>query len=520
MEDKNESLEKDLDMNVWKSFYPYLKPYKKDFAILMIFVISLGVIDSIFPLLNKSAVDNFINNNNIQGLGLFVVKYLIAIGGLSFTVYSFIKYSGKIESKMAYDIRKLGFEKLQTLSLDYYDEKAVGWLMSRMTSDINRLSEIISWGLLDIAWGLSLMTSITFFMFRLNVKLAIATLISIPVLLFVSKFFQRRILSAQRAVRNTNSKITAAFNEDIQGAKTTKSLAREDLNLKEFSNITTSMRDKSIKAVVNSSIYIPIVLLLGSVSTALVITIGGNDVLKGAISYGTLLAFMAYATQFFDPINQIAILFSELQTAQAATERIFDLLNEVPSIKDSEEVIEKYGDLLNPKRENWPKLKGNIEFLDVGFSYNDKEIILKNFNLKVDHGQTIALVGETGSGKSTIVNLISRFYEPTEGKILIDGRDYKSLPQNYIHENLGYVLQSPHLFNGSVRENILYGYHDASEEDILRASKLVDAHSFIEKMEHGYDSQVGEGDLFLSTGKSNLYLLQELLYEIYAVCLG
>ena len=376
--------------------------------------------------------------------------------------------------------------------------------MARMTSDITRLAETISWSLVDLAWGLSMMLAVTIAMFRLNYKLALITLSVIPFVAMVSFYFQRKILKAQREVRKLNSKITAAYNEDIQGAKTTKTLVREEINLKEFSEITTSMRDSSIRATIVSSIYLPIILTLASIGTALALNYGGKGVIFNTISFGTLVAFISYTTQFYEPIRQIAVIFAELQGAQASAERVFSLLNEEPDIVDTKEVVEKYGDLLNPKKEHWPEIKGGVEFRNVTFSYKTGETVLENFNLKVNPGETIALVGETGSGKSTIVNLFCRFYEPTSGEILIDGINYKDLPQNWIHENLGYVLQSPHLFSGTIRDNIRYGNLDATDEDIINAAKLVNAHEFIMEMEKGYDTEVGEGGGLLSTGQKQL----------------
>ncbi|MBU5425736.1 ABC transporter ATP-binding protein/permease [Tissierella pigra] len=467
-------------------------------------MIALGILDSIFPLLTKYAIDNFVEKNTIAGIKTFSIVYLAAVIALALTVYLFISKAGELEMQMAYDIRKMGFEKLQLLPLSYYDDKAVGWLMSRMTSDISRLSETISWSLVDLAWGFSMMIAVTIAMVRLNAKLALITLSVVPLIAIVSFYFQKKILQAQRGVRKINSKITAAYNEDIQGAKTTKTLVREEINLEEFQDITTSMRDKSINATIISSIYLPIVLTLGSVGTALALSNGGKSVMLNAISYGTLFAFISYTTQFFEPIRQIAVIFAELQAAQASAERVFSLLNEVPEIIDRDEVVEKYGDLLNPKKENWPDIKGSIEFRNVSFSYKTGETILENFNLKIQPGETIALVGETGSGKSTIVNLFCRFYEPTSGEILIDGINYKDMPQNWIHENLGYVLQSPHLFSGTIKDNIRYGNLNATDEDVIQASKLVDAHDFIMETEKGYEMEVGEGGGLLSTGQKQL----------------
>lgn len=493
-----------LNKSVWKDLFKYLKPYKFQFFILSLMMIGLGILDAIFPLLTKYAIDNFVEKNTITGIEKFGLVYIGLVFLLSITVFLFITLAGKLETQMAYDIRRLGFENLQMLPLSYYDDKAIGWLMARMTSDINRLSETISWSLVDLSWGFSMMIAVTIAMLRLNAKLALITLSVVPFLALVSFYFQKKILIAQREVRKINSKITAAYNEDIQGAKTTKTLVRENINLEDFSSITASMRNSSIRATVISSIYLPIVLTLGSIGTAIALSYGGRSIMLNVISYGTLAAFISYTAQFFEPIRQIAVIFAELQSAQASAERIFSLLNERPEILDSEDVVEKYGSLLNPKRETWPEIKGRVEFKDVSFSYKEGEEILKNFNLVVNPGETVALVGETGSGKSTIVNLFCRFYEPTSGQILIDNINYKDMPQNWIHENLGYVLQSPHLFSGTIEENIRYGNLDASREDIIAASKLVDAHDFIMETKLQYDTQVGEGGGLLSTGQKQL----------------
>lgn len=493
-----------LNLNIWKDFYKLIKSQKKQFILLFIVMIAVGYIDSIYPLFSKYAIDNFISKNTTEGLDKFILTFFLTFLFQAFNAFVFILLAGKIETYMSYDIRRKGFEKLQILPLSYYDEKAVGWLMARLTSDINRISETISWGIVDFSWGITMMIAIVFSMFRLNLRLALITLSVVPPLAIASFYFQRKILKSQREVRKINSQITASFNEDIQGAKTTKTLTREELNLEEFSNLTGSMKKASIRTTIISSLYIPIVIMLGSIGTALTLHFGGIELSNMAISYGTLVAFISYSAQFFDPIRQMAVILTEVQSAQASAERVFTLVNEKPDIIDRDDVVEKYGDLLNPKKDTWPDIKGKIEFRNVSFSYKNGEKVLENFNLKVKPGETIALVGETGSGKSTIVNLLCRFYEPTEGEILIDDINYKELPQNWIHENLGYVLQTPHLFSGTIKDNIRYGNPDATDEDIIEASKLVDAHDFIMKMEKGYDTLVAQGGNLLSTGEKQL----------------
>lgn len=493
-----------INFNVWKDFFQLIKSYKKQFFLLFLVMIGVGALDAVFPLFTKHVIDNFVIKGNLEGLNRFIKLFFIIIFIQAINVFLFVAMAGKIETRMSYDIRKKAFEKLQILSLSYYDEKAVGWLMARMTSDINRLSETISWGLVDFSWGITMMIAIIIAMFNLEPKLALMTLTVVPPLAIISVYFQKRILKSQREVRKINSKITAAYNEDISGAKTTKTLVREDINLQEFGLITEDMRLNSIRATIISSLYIPIVLVLGSIGTSLALNYGGKNVVIGVLSYGTLIAFISYTTQFFEPIRQLAIIFAEVQSAQASAERVFSLINELPKITDDEKIVEKYGDFFNPKIDNWPEIIGKIEFKNVSFSYKDEEKILDNFNLKVEPGETIALVGETGSGKSTIVNLLCRFYEPTSGEILIDGINYKNMPQAWVHENLGYVLQSPHLFSGTIKDNIKYGNLEATELDIIKASKLVNSHEFIIDMEKGYDTNVGEGGNLLSTGQKQL----------------
>ncbi len=493
-----------INFNVWKNFFSLLKSHKKDFLLLFVIMIAVGTLDSVFPLFSKYVIDNFVVKGTLNGLNKFILIFFTIIAIQAVNVFLFLSMGGKIETNLSYDIRKKGFEKLQILSLSYYDEKAVGWLMARMTSDINRLSETISWGMVDFAWGITMMIAVMVAMFKLNFKLALITLTVVPPLAIASAYFQKRILASQRKVRKINSKITAAYNEDISGAKTTKTLVREDINLEEFGSITEEMKVASIRATIISSLYIPIVLVLGSVGTAMALNFGGRGVAIGTISYGTLVAFLSYTMQLFEPVRQLAVIFAEVQSAQASAERVFSLINEVPAITDDEKIVEKYGDFFDPKMDKWPEIKGTIEFKDVCFSYKDGEKILENFNLKVNPGETIALVGETGSGKSTIVNLLCRFYEPTSGEILIDGINYKDMPQAWIHENLGYVLQTPHLFSGTIKDNIKYGNLDATELDIIKASKLVNSHEFIMDMEKKYDTDVGEGGNLLSTGQKQL----------------
>ena len=495
------------NINVWKEFFNLIVSQRKLFIMLLILNIIIGILDSVFPLFTQYTIDNFIVTRSLNGLKKFLLIFSIITVVQSINIYLFVALNGKMETIISYTVRKRAFENLQLQSLSFYDKKAVGWLMARLTSDINRISEIISWGFGDFSWGIAMMISVAISMLLLNFKLALVTLTVVPILAIVSTYFQKRILNAQRKVRKINSHITAQYNEGISGAKTTKILSRENINLLEFSSLTESMKAESIKAAFISSLYIPIVIVLGSVGTALVMAYGGMMVTTKAISYGTIAAFISYSMQFFEPIRQIAGILAEFQSAKASAERVFSLIKEVPNIVDRKEVVEKYGDFFNPKKDKWPKIEGKVEFRNVSFAYEDGKMVLEDFNLTVEPGETIALVGETGSGKSTIVNLLCRFYEPTKGEILIDGINYKDMPQVWIHENLGYVLQNPHLFSGTIKDNIKYGNLDATDEEIIEACKLANCHDFIMKMEKGYDTEISQGGNLLSTGQKQLISL-------------
>ena len=499
-----------INLKTWKKIFHYMKPLKKHVILGIIFVVLIGALDALFPLLTREVldyIDGVIKNNlklNNKVLYYFGIIFLAFTIFQSIFVFYFIRHAGTIEVELSYNLRKAAFEKLQSLSFNYFNNTPVGWIMARLTSDARRLSEIISWGIIDASWGLMMMISVMIVMFYINPKLALITLAVTPIIIVVSIVFRQFMLRLYREVRKINSKITGAFNEGITGAKTSKTLVLEEKNLHEFDNLTTSMRRKSIKAIMISSLFFPVVLVLGFVGTALAIYNGGNYVLQGIISIGTLQLYISYSTMFFDPILQLARVLSELQQAQASAERLISLLETKAEITDCEEIVAKYGDYLNFKSENWEKIEGKIEFKNVTFQYLDGEQVLTNFNLKVNAGETIALVGETGAGKSTIVNLICRFFEPTEGNILIDGIDYRKRSLGWLHSNLGYVLQSPHLFSGTIRENIRYGKLDATDQEVEEAAKLVDAHDFIISFDKGYDTEVGEGGGRLSTGEKQL----------------
>ena len=499
-----------LDLGLWRKLLRVAKPYHRHLLGVVALMAVTAMIDVALPMMNAFAIDHFIALKTTEGLPLFVLEYIgLAVGQMA-VVFGFIYLAGRVETGVCYLIRKLGFQKLQELPFAYYDRMPVGYLMSRLTNDTQRLGDTIGWSLVDLCWGAVFLVACAVQMLLLNWRLALVVLLVIPPLAVLSWKFQKEILSSYRAVRKRNSQITAGFNEGINGAKTTKTLVREQLNIEEFDEVAQGMRSASVRAATLSALFLPIVVSLGSLATGYVLWQGGNAVLAERIVAGTgmtigvLQVFINYTVQFFQPVRDIARIFAELQSSQAAAERVMSLLETEPDIVDTPEVAAVFGDNFHPRKENWPELKGEIEFRDVSFRYKDGEQVLSHFNLHVDAGQTIALVGETGSGKSTIVNLVCRFYEPTQGQVLIDGVDYRERSQLWLESNLGYVLQSPHLFSGTIAENIRYGRPDATDEEIARAARMVGAEPFILAMKDGYASEVGEGGGRLSTGQKQL----------------
>lgn len=493
-----------VNLNTWKKIIETVFKSKKSVILMIMFVVLLSLLDAVTPLLNRYAIDVFFREKEFSTLIPFIIlNFLVALGfGLS--VWGFIYQAGKIEVAVNYELRKQSFETLQRLPFAYFDKTPQGWIMARMTSDSRKLANVISWGVVDLLWSFVVMVTILIVMFVLEWRLALIVTAAIPVMALVAWYFRKKILIHYREARKVNSQVTASYNESFMGAKTTKSLAIEAENYDEFKAKTGLLKRANVKAVFFQSVFSPIMLLISYIVIAFVSIEGGNEVLKFAISVGTLYAFIEYSVRFFEPIMQISRILAQFQQAQASAERVIQLIETQPEITDSPEVVEKYGDLLHPKYDNWEPIEGDVEFKDVTFHYLENEIILQNFNLKVKRGTSVALVGHTGSGKTTIINLLSRFYEPKQGEILIDGVNYKNRSMHWLHKRLGYVLQTPHLFSGTIMENIRYGRLEATDEQVIEASKAIGADEFISQMDKGYQSEVGEGGNKLSTGQKQL----------------
>lgn len=495
---------KRLSLSLWRRILKLARSHWRKLGECMLMLAVLGIGEALPPLLTRYAVDTFVVEKNVGTMGWFIAIYLLLLLIDFGASYRFLQLSGQIEWSVNYDIRTRGFRKLQELPFSYYDRMPVGNLLTRITSDTAQIGEALGWGLVDFVWALFFLLGSFIAMVFLNWQLAFSAFLSLPVLIMISMYFQKKMIENQRQIRRSNSMITSAFNEGIMGARTSKTLVREYMNVEEFQDLTAQMYTRSVRAAVISSLFFPIVTSVGAIATAYVLTEGAGLVLTGSMSLGTIAAFVSYITDFFHPVQNIAATFSEFQRRQAAAERVLALLDTDPDIKDSKAVEEKFGNNFNPNRDNWPTIRGDIDFDDVSFMYKDGEEVLVHFNLHINAGETVALVGATGSGKSTIVNLICRFYEPTEGSIKIDGTDYRNRSQLWLQSNIGYVLQEPQLFSGSISDNIRFAHKGASDEQVRQAAQMVNAENFIMKLEKGYDTQVGEGGNRLSTGEKQL----------------
>ncbi len=484
---------------------PYLRPLKKYIILTASLCLLAGLIDTLIPLFQRYALNHFVGESTLDTLLPFILGY---VGLLAVQVISnFISgcNSGRIEMYLNRDMRRASFNHLQTLSFSYFNQNSVGYIHSRVMSDTSRIGELIAWGLMDSIWQLTYVFSSIVIMFIMNWRICLLVLVIVPLATLAVAFFQRHLVRLNRRVREINSQITSGFNEGITGAKTTKTLVSERRMEEDFTGVSRDMTRTGVRAAHYRSLLIATISFASYIALALVLYRGGRLTISGVIELGTLAAFTSYAMNLMEPIRWIVYTITGLISTQVNIERFTRLMETESDVADSPEVIEKYGDSFHPKKENWEPLHGDVEFRDVSFKYPDgDEYVLEHFNLKVPQGTNVAIVGETGAGKSTLVNLACRFFEPTSGQILIDGRDARERSQLWLHSNIGYVLQTPHLFSGTVRENLLYGKPDATDEEIEAAVKSVSADQVIARMDKGYESDVGEGGDLLSTGEKQL----------------
>ena len=496
---------KSFSLKMWKKMLPFFRPYYKYFITTISLNVLLVAVDVLVPLFQSYAIDHFIVPDTLKGIRIFALVYAAVIVTQTVCVFFSVRAAIHIEMNVGKDLKRAQFVHLQKLSFSYYNTTPVGYIHARVMSDTLKIASVLAWGLVDMFWALVYVAGVFVIMFLLNARLAAVILLVVPLIAVLTAVFQKKMLVWNRKVRETNSEITGAYNEGITGVETSKTMVIEDLNHKSFQEITNKMTCSSMTLAKLTAIYMPLILFFSSTVTAFVLARGGYFVQEQVIALGTLSVFLSYAVGLCEPIHQLARLLSDLISCQANIERVVNLLEQEPNITDSLQVIEKYGDSIHPKKENWEKIWGDIEFRDVTFRYPDgKENVLEHFSLKIPAGSTVAIVGETGAGKSTLVNLAGRFFEPVSGEILIDGRDYRERSQLWLHSQIGYVLQNPHLFSGSIRENIRYGRLDATDQEVEEAAKSVWADQVIEKLEQGYDTNAGEGGNRLSTGEKQL----------------
>ena len=481
---------------------PFLKPLRKLIFIMIFFGLMGSATDIILPQFQRYALDHFVGLGVLDTVIPFVILYILTILVASGSNYISCSLATIIEMRVNKQLRQTGFTHLQTLSFSYFNQNSVGYIHARLMSDTSRIGSLVSWTLVDCVWRISYLVGAIVTMVIMNPKLAAMVLSILPLLVILFSIFQKKLIRVNREVREINSHITSNFNEGITGAKTIKSLAIEEKMETRFRDETQNMRKKTVEASRLRGLFAGTMNLASSVALAIVLWQGGYI---AATEMGTFSVFMSYAQGMMEPLRWLVDIVSDLITTQVNIERFTNLLAVKSDVVDTPEVVEKYGDSFNPKKENWEPLKGDIKFENVTFQYPDgEETVLENFSLDVPFGTHLAIVGETGAGKSTLVNLVCRFYEPTKGRVLIDGRDARERSQLWLHSAIGYVLQTPHLFSGTVRENLLMGNPDATEQMIWDAIRAVSAEDVIAHLEKGLDTDVGEGGDLLSTGEKQL----------------
>ncbi|MFA5562159.1 MAG: ABC transporter ATP-binding protein [Eubacteriales bacterium] len=484
---------------------PYLRPYRRVLWLMVVFALLGSLTDVLIPLFQRHALNAFVAAQTLRGLPLFVLLYVLLILAQvavnSVTVYA----ACHVELCTGRDMKRASFNHLQTLSLSYFNQNSVGYVHARIMSDTNRIGSMVSWSFLEGLWNIAYLVGAAAVMLALRPTLALFVLVVVPVAVLASAYFQKKLVGLNRKTRELNSRITGQFNEGITGAKTTKTLVTEGRMVSDFSRTTAAMKRLSVHTAQTRALFYTIISFTASVAMALVLWRGSLITMAGVMEIGTLSVFMSYALGMMEPVRWLVSAIANLVTVQVNVERFTRLMETRCDVTDTPEVIEKYGDVFHPKKENWEPLHGDVEFQDVYFKYPDgEEYVLEGFNLTVPQGTNVAIVGETGAGKSTLVNLVCRFFEPTAGRILIDGRDVRERSQLWLHSHIGYVLQTPHLFSGTVLENLRYGKPDATMEEVEAAVRSVQANSIISRLEKGYDSQVGEGGDLLSTGEKQL----------------
>jgi len=481
-----------LKSNVLKRLFSTLRPHRKTLLGGVLAIVVVSLLDAYFTILSKRIIDEGIALQDKAAVLRFFMIYGAIVLVQAVGVFFFIYLVGVQGERVRYDLRKQLFNHLQDLSLSYFSKTPLGWIMSRVTSDTEKMAELLTWGVIDTAYAFVSIIVSAVFMFTINWQLALIVLFSLPVMIYAAFKFRLRIYHHYRLSRKANSRMTASLNENITGVRVVKALRREDRNLNDFKVRSTAMYKSSYRAAYLSALFQPTIQMVSAISLGLILWRGGIKVELGSITIGGLQAFISYIMMILWPIQDLARVYADMQNAVASSERVFSLMDTRPAIDN------------RPNASQAVSLAGDIDFENVSFRYEEDEPVIRNISFHIPYGQSVALVGPTGGGKTTLVNLLCRFYEPTEGVIRIAGRNYLDLDLHTIQSRIGVVLQTPHLFSGSIRENIRYGKLDATDAEIEEAAKLAGAHDFIQHFEHGYDQNVGEGGNLLSVGQKQL----------------
>ncbi|MCR5742448.1 MAG: ABC transporter ATP-binding protein/permease [Lachnospiraceae bacterium] len=492
--------------------WPFVRKYRTIFIRMVVIGVVVSVFDSIYPLFNRYAINHFVGEKTLDTLPYFIALMIACFVSQGILNYINVCDCSKIEMFMDRDLRNSAFNHLQTVSLSYFNQNNVGYIHARVMSDSGKIGEMMAWHVMNVVWFGSYIVFAVVVMFMVNVKLALIIFAMLPVAMVIMALFQKKLTFLNRQVREQNSKITAHINEGITGVKSIKTLAIEDKMDREFYGETKTMRKLSVRTAHVSAMFTATITLISSLALAAVIWAGGNMTTAQVLEVGTFSVFMSYALNMLDPIQNIVNSIANMIGIRVNIERYLNLMDTTGEVRDREDVIAKYGDAFDEKRENWEKLIGEVDFENVSFHYPDgDEMVLENFTLHVPAGTNVAIVGETGAGKSTLINLVCRFFEPTSGRVLIDGRDSRDRSLSWLHANLGYVLQTPHLFSGTIRDNLKYGNPDATDEQIMEALKTVAAEHLLDKLDEGLDTEIGEGGDFLSTGEKQLLSIARAL---------
>ncbi len=493
LRDDDELLGKAYDGRLVRRLGGYMTPYKASLIVAVVMMTISSLLGVSGPAIIGFAIDRGIRAGSFDTLRFWTVIFLVTTIGEWITNRTRVRIMAYVGTKIVADLRSELFRHLHRLTLNFYSNYSVGRLMSRLIGDVGVLQDFVTWSITGLFRSVFNLGGIIIAMLLLSWQLALVAFAVMPLMVILTNYWRDRVRQAYRATRQRLALINGYLNESISGIRVTKSFTREELNFRHFDDLNQSFFDANVQATRLSAIFFPGVDFIGSLATALVVGVGGWLVLGDALTAGTLVAVVLYVERFFDPIRELAQRYNTFQATMAASERIFELLDLEPDLVD------------DPAAVPLPPIEGEVVFDDVSFAYTrDGRSVLHNIDLHVRPGERVALVGETGAGKSTIIRLLSRFYDVTGGALTIDGYDIRHVTSDSLRQQLGIVLQDTFLFTGSVADNIRYGRLEASDEEVMAASRAVGAHDFISRLPDGYDAEVGENGSNLSVGQRQL----------------